>query len=83
MIYGEASSIGSLEPRLEQLLEEIPQCKWAQTQDAIACTDEDLRKIWIPHDDPIVISLTIMNYDAKRILVDNGSLADILFYDAF
>ena len=31
----------------------------------------------------VVVSLNIANYDVRRILVDNESLADILFYDAF
>ena len=35
------------------------------------------------HDDPLVISLVIAKHDVKRVLVDNESFADILFYDAF
>lgn len=35
------------------------------------------------YEDAIVVSLTIVNYDIKRILVDNGSFVDIIFYDAF
>ena len=52
-------------------------------QDAIAFTDEDLREVRIPHDDPVVILLTIVNYDVKKNLIDNGSSKNILFYDAF
>ena len=33
--------------------------------------------------DPIVILLTIINYDVKRILVYNESSTDILYYDTF
>ena len=33
--------------------------------------------------DPVVILLTIVNQDVKRILVDNESSTDILYYDAF
>lgn len=59
---------------------------WAKrlwTGDVISIFDNDLKGVRTPPDDVIVISLTISNIDAKRILVDNTSSADILFYDAF
>ena len=31
----------------------------------------------------MVVSLNIANYDVHQVLVDNESLVDILFYDAF
>ncbi|KAK3024809.1 hypothetical protein RJ639_044119 [Escallonia herrerae] len=37
----------------------------------------------IPHDDPLVVTLRVGNFDVKRILVDNGSSAEVLFYEAF
>ena len=46
-------------------------------------TDEDVERIHYPHDDAIVITLLIVNYTTKRVLVDNGSSADILHYPAF
>lgn len=36
-----------------------------------------------PHDDPMVFSIIISNYAVRRILVDDASFTDILFYDAF
>ena len=36
-----------------------------------------------PHDDAIVITLLFADYTTKKVLVDNGSLADILYYLAF
>ena len=48
---------------------------------AFSC--DDLKGIKTPHDNPVVISLVITKHDVKRILVDNGSSMDILFYDAF
>lgn len=35
------------------------------------------------YDDIVITSLEIENYDVPCILVDNGSLKNILFYDAF
>ena len=36
-----------------------------------------------PHDDPLVIMLMIEGSNTKRILVDNGSFADIIYRSAF
>ena len=46
-------------------------------------TDEDSERIHHPHDDAIVITLLIVDYTTRRVLVDNGSSADILYYPAF
>ena len=63
-------------------LEEFPS-KRPRTEDIIAFADDDLQNVQVPHTYPVVISLIIANHDVKRILVDNGSSADILYYDAF
>ena len=49
----------------------------------ISFTDEEAKRIHHPHDDAIVITLLIANYTTRRVLVDNGSSADILYYLAF
>ena len=49
-------------------------------EQAITFTDEDSARIHHPHDDAIIITLLIIDYTTKRVLVDNGSLADILYY---
>nr|XP_023877100.1 uncharacterized protein LOC111989539 [Quercus suber] len=49
----------------------------------ITFTDEDSEKIHHSHDDAIVITLLIADYTTRRVLVDNGSSADILYYPAF
>ncbi|XP_075655135.1 uncharacterized protein LOC142625342 [Castanea sativa] len=46
-------------------------------------TDEDAERIHHPHDDAIFITLLIANYTTRRVLVDNGSSADILYYPTF
>ena len=50
---------------------------------AITFIDKDIERIHHPHDDAIVITLLIADYTTRRVLVDNGSLADILYYPAF
>ena len=49
----------------------------------ISFTDEDAERIHHPHDDAIVITLLIADYTTRRVLVDNGSSTDILYYPAF
>ena len=49
----------------------------------ISFTDEEAERIHHPHDDAIVITLLIADYINRRVLVDNGSSADILYYPAF
>ena len=49
----------------------------------ISFIDNDARRLHHPHDDAIVIILTIANCTTRRVLVDNESSADILYYLAF
>ena len=50
---------------------------------AITFMDEDARRLHHPYDDAIVITLTIANYTTRRVLIDNGSSTNILYYLAF
>ena len=50
---------------------------------AITFKDKDARRLHHPHDDAIVITLTIANYITRRVLIDNGSSANIIYYTAF
>ena len=49
----------------------------------ITFTDEDAERIHHPHDDAIIITLLIADYTTRRVLVDNRSSANILYYPAF
>ncbi|KAK3007992.1 hypothetical protein RJ639_013768 [Escallonia herrerae] len=39
----------------------------------ISFSDDDVGDTRIPHDDPLVVTLRVGNFDMKRILMDNGS----------
>ena len=52
-------------------------------EQAITFTDANAERVHHPHDDVIVITLLIADYTTKRVLVDNGSSTDILYYPAF
>ena len=53
------------------------------TDDVITFSENDLQGVQTPHDDAVVVSSTIAKYDVKRILVDNGSSTNVLFYAVF
>ena len=65
-----------------QLSRRSPRARSTDEQ-AITFMVEDAERIHHPHDDAIVITLLIADYTIRRVLVDNGSLADILYYPAF
>lgn len=50
---------------------------------SIAFTGEDFKAVHHPHNGALVVSMTVANYNVRRILVDNGNSADILYWDAF
>jgi len=45
--------------------------------------EEDARGVKQPYNDPLVIMLMIEGFNTKRILVDNGSSADIIYLPIF
>ncbi|GFZ14442.1 hypothetical protein Acr_24g0006320 [Actinidia rufa] len=49
----------------------------------ITFCNDDLRGLHLPHDDALVVSAVISNFNVQRILIDNESSADILFISAF
>jgi len=49
----------------------------------IRFSEEDARRLHHPHDNAFVVSLRVGNYNMHRVLVNNGSLADILYYPIF
>ena len=49
----------------------------------IGFSEEDVRRLHHPHDDVLVVNVRVGDYNVHRMLVDNGSSADILYYLAF
>ena len=50
---------------------------------SITFSDSDMEGCQHPHDDPLVVRVVVANKIVHRILVDNGSSADIIFASAF
>ena len=49
----------------------------------IGFLDEDKIGTIQPHDDALVITLRIRGYDVKRVMVDQGSAAEIMYPDLY
>ena len=49
----------------------------------IGFSEEDAQRLHHPHNDALVVSLRVGDYNMHWALVDNGSSADILYYPAF
>ena len=49
----------------------------------IGFSEEDARRLHHPHDDAFIVSIRVGDYNTHRVLVDNGSSANILYYPTF
>ena len=61
----------------------IPPFKQRRTDQDMSFNEADARGVKQPHNDPLVIMLNIEGFNTKRILIDNGSSADIIYLPAF
>ena len=49
----------------------------------IGFSKENARHLYNPHNDALIVSIWVGDYNTHRVLVDNGSFIDILYYPAF
>ena len=49
----------------------------------LSFTDADKQRTIQPHDDTLVATLRIDGYDVKRVMVDQGSAAEIMYPDLY
>ncbi|GAV65368.1 LOW QUALITY PROTEIN: hypothetical protein CFOL_v3_08883, partial [Cephalotus follicularis] len=52
-------------------------------EEVISFSEADYEGVRIPHDDPVVVTLMVELFTMKRILIDTGSSAHILYKHAF
>ena len=71
-------SIGSGETLEVQTVSKLP-----RLDTTITFSDFDMEGCQHPHDDPLVIKTIVANKTIHRVLVDNGSSADIIFASTF
>ena len=49
----------------------------------ISFSNSDLKDVQLPHNDPLVITLRIGNYDVQRVLIDQGCFAEVMYQDLY
>ncbi|XP_030923137.1 uncharacterized protein LOC115950023 [Quercus lobata] len=49
----------------------------------IEFTEKDAKRLHHSHDDALVVSIRVGDYNTHQVLMDNGSSADIIYYPAF
>ncbi|XP_028063062.1 uncharacterized protein LOC114266376 [Camellia sinensis] len=54
-----------------------------EIRDIISFFNKDLERIQIPHNDALVVTLRVKDFDIKLILIDQGSSVEIMYYDTF
>ena len=52
-------------------------------QPALSFSDVDKIGTILPHDDALVVTLRIGGYDVKRVMVDQGNGAEIMYLDLY
>ena len=65
-----------------QLTGSVPKIAWKESP-IIGFSEEDARRLHHPHDDALVVNVRVRDYNVHRMLVNNGSSVDILYYPAF
>ena len=82
-IAGSFKSLKKAYQRQVNSVHMMPPFKQKQTDQDMSFNEADARGVRQPHNNPLVIMLTIEGFNTKKILVDNGSSADIIYLPAF
>ena len=91
MIIGETVTTGSSKKACKTYLKMVQNVKLTGSVPkivrikgpVIGFSEEDVRRLHHPHDDTLVVSIRVGDYNMHRVLVDNGSSADILYFSTF
>ena len=65
-----------------QLTGSVPKMAWIDNL-VIGFLEEDARRLHHPYVDALIVSIRVGDYNTHQVLVNNGSLVDILYYPAF
>ncbi|GAV57716.1 LOW QUALITY PROTEIN: hypothetical protein CFOL_v3_01252, partial [Cephalotus follicularis] len=70
-------------PRRQEEQQQQQQQQKPRDEEVITFSEADYEGVRLHHDDPVVITLLVELFNMKRILIDSGSSADILYKHAF
>ncbi|XP_065619073.1 uncharacterized protein LOC136063094 [Quercus suber] len=79
---GSFKSLKKVHQRQVNSVHMTPPLKQRRTDQDMIFNEGDAWGVKQPHNNPLVIALTIEDFITKRILVDNGSSADIIYFPA-
>jgi hypothetical protein len=65
------------------LVTQRPQKNVKMDDQVISFSEDDARGIHQPQDDALVVTMTISGFITRRVLIDNGSSADIIYLPAY
>ncbi|GAV81437.1 hypothetical protein CFOL_v3_24892, partial [Cephalotus follicularis] len=83
---GDHSNARKAYGRQSLAVQQVPHSKRLRTdgeEEVITFSEGDYEGVRLPHDDPVVVTLLVELFTMKRILIDSGSSADILYKHAF
>ncbi|GAV56812.1 hypothetical protein CFOL_v3_00354, partial [Cephalotus follicularis] len=83
---GDHSNARKAYGRQSLAVQQVPHSKRLRTggeEEVITFSEADYEGVRLPHDDPVVVTLLVELFTMKRILIDSGSSADILYKHAF
>ena len=91
VIVGESIAWGSFNEAKKTYLQMVqtvqiigcPSKQQKMDKPSVSFIEEDVRQFNHPHDDDLAITLRIVNFTTRRILVNNGSSVDIHYYSSF
>jgi hypothetical protein len=65
------------------LVTQRPQKNMKMDDQIITFSEDDARGIHQPHNDALVVTMTIVEFITRRVLINNGSSADIIYLPAY
>lgn len=74
-------TVGDANTVISSSMGEADSSKRKRIEEAITITRADDEGVQYPHNDDVVVTLNIANYNVHRMLVDNRSSIDILFHE--